>query len=488
MHQNLKSKKMVRLPFGEKCYECTQRPFHETSLGQLPAEIRNQIYQMVLTISSHEMENGVSVGISKQGTANQLHEGKVVPPSILSILQTCRQAYAETYHIFYANNTLHFNNAQDLLGFLVSIGPKRYNEISSLHLEGMMTRIPYQDLYPESSVSIDIDHEYLEDFLVVRVQDDAYKAAGLLNGTGNLRKLYLETDEDQIFEWRDFCHSLWGLDRRDEYFDSPYHWSILPGNMDFLGDLATLMERPIELCNESFRVTVDIWPSSEDQNQRGRVRYRNTDPQDLEAHTISNNIHTTLDRHCTKRDATCSRSRNDKPLDAKHALDHEYRPSSETESTSAIDPKQDLDSDISSTISGLHINRTSSNDSDEGDLNTEKESTVHAGEDATSNNANSNSINTIRKSRSNSNVEVADHINAPNKHRHSNRRHHRIQRLAESRTAIEQQEYVYDKIASGSNGYWDIPERSDDDEGSELNPDEEAAFTIDDDSIWWDSD
>ncbi|KAI9787033.1 MAG: hypothetical protein M1835_002879 [Candelina submexicana] len=113
----------------------------------LPGELRNQIYQFVLTddnpsVFDYELKyslkvwpNGkISPKHETQGKARHLNH-PTIPVTRLALLQTCRQIYGEAYHIYYATHTFEFRYQEDLRLFLKIIGRKRRREIVSLGLD-----------------------------------------------------------------------------------------------------------------------------------------------------------------------------------------------------------------------------------------------------------------------------------------------------------------------------------------------------------------
>lgn len=118
----------------------------------LPGEIRNLIYQLVLTdpipsVFNYEWKYGpkiwadgsVTENYEYQGPPRHLHRPSYAPLH-LAILQTCRQIYREAYHIYYACHTFEFRYTEDLRLFLKEIGRRRRRELTSLGID--MTDIP----------------------------------------------------------------------------------------------------------------------------------------------------------------------------------------------------------------------------------------------------------------------------------------------------------------------------------------------------------
>lgn len=118
-----------------------------SSLLALPGEIRNLIYETVLTdpvrsVFDYELKYGpkvwgdgsVSENYEIQGPPRHLHRPSSTPLR-LAILQTCRQIYREAYHIYYACHTFEFRYTEDLRLFLKEVGKRRRREITSLGID-----------------------------------------------------------------------------------------------------------------------------------------------------------------------------------------------------------------------------------------------------------------------------------------------------------------------------------------------------------------
>ena len=115
----------------------SQPQTHSALLG-LPPELRNRIYEHIFYIEPTSDENGYSyVPISR--------DEQVYPdsPSVLALLQTCRQVLSEAEGIFYAINQVGYHaiayyddpySDADPWTFLTFIGMKRTEATESLTL------------------------------------------------------------------------------------------------------------------------------------------------------------------------------------------------------------------------------------------------------------------------------------------------------------------------------------------------------------------
>lgn len=122
-------------------------PQDRSPLLALPGEIRNLIYETVLTdpvrsVFDYELKYGpkvwgdgsVSENYETQGPPRHLHRPSSAPLR-LAILQTCRQIYREAYQIYYACHTFEFRYTEDLRLFLKEVGKRRRREITSLGID-----------------------------------------------------------------------------------------------------------------------------------------------------------------------------------------------------------------------------------------------------------------------------------------------------------------------------------------------------------------
>ena len=286
IHQHHESKKWVRLPATERCLECfpLRKPFLETAFGKLPPEIRADIFKDVLTVGSiSPLKDGISVPMSKtkQDYSDRTSETKVsIGParsaSCFALLQTCRQIYHESSHLFYSINTIYLSDPQAMLSFLRHLGPARCDELRFLHLEDVLVPTPVfsqeyidqlrsQRVYPEGTLAMLATRR--ED----RIHPDVKKAVQLLNKRGNMRKIYLDMRPSQTVQYINLCTQIPGCQYHEIAFQSPTRWSMTPSNQSFfMAILADLGKEPSGdkpysaywLGNEKYRVEVEILRAS----------------------------------------------------------------------------------------------------------------------------------------------------------------------------------------------------------------------------------
>ena len=303
-HQHHISKSWIRLPAHERCLECypTPRPFLLTAFGKIPPEIRAIIFQDVLTVGSlTPLKDGISVSMAKPRNSPQPQSTAYPagPASCLAILQTCRQIYNETAHLFYTRNTLHLNKPQDLLSFLRQIGTEQCGELRSLHLEDMLVPTPiYSQGYLDFLRS---ELDYTDDRLarisslrIDKAHPDARIAVQLLNKRSNLRKIYLNLRPSEALQYIELCTRIIGFKHRQITFASPTHWSMMAPcprtrhwwrtflvntrkNPSQAGDYRAYWEG-----DEKYRVEVDILPTLPEKAAEGSACLRHNHSVDCE--------------------------------------------------------------------------------------------------------------------------------------------------------------------------------------------------------------
>ena len=97
--------------------------FNPTNHLPFPPEIRNRIYKLLLSIPSSIVPSSRLLYSPALGTPRCFD---------LSILLVSKQTYLESFHILYANNTLAFDDTDELLVFLQRIGYARRQQMTSV--------------------------------------------------------------------------------------------------------------------------------------------------------------------------------------------------------------------------------------------------------------------------------------------------------------------------------------------------------------------
>lgn len=263
-----------------------RRPFLETAFGKLPPEVREDIFKDVLTVGSlSPLKGAISVpmtrinhDISQRGSKPKLNIGPAGPASCLALLQTCHQIYHESSLLFYAINTFHLSNPQDMLSFLRHLGPLRCGQLRSLHLEDILVQAPvfgpeYLDQFRSQRL---FSEDILTSFSSLRrdvIHPDAMNAVQLLNKRGNLRKIYIDMRPPQALQYIKLCTEVPGFNNREIVFASPSRWTVMvPSTWKTQSWFFTFLADAVKksLCDttyyaywggdEKYRVEVDILP------------------------------------------------------------------------------------------------------------------------------------------------------------------------------------------------------------------------------------
>lgn len=97
-------------------------------LLSLPPEIRNAIYELVLTIDQDEFG---TVDIGKRPKAGN----NAVTYTAQALLQTCKEVYADTASVFYSVNIVSLPNLR-VKSFLDAMSPQRLSFITHFSAYG----------------------------------------------------------------------------------------------------------------------------------------------------------------------------------------------------------------------------------------------------------------------------------------------------------------------------------------------------------------
>lgn len=104
-------------------------------LGRLPAELRNRIYELVLTLPT-TIEIDPTIPNDKRSKASSLLRSR---PNVFALVKTCRQVHSESNLMIYANNTFDFSNVarpakslRRFVNFAYLIGSTKKAALSSI--------------------------------------------------------------------------------------------------------------------------------------------------------------------------------------------------------------------------------------------------------------------------------------------------------------------------------------------------------------------
>ncbi|KAL2057059.1 hypothetical protein ABVK25_002798 [Lepraria finkii] len=192
--------------------------------GRLPSEIRVMIYEHVLIVPPSQSPITIR-GPSEEKKADS-DKASTKPPSstshmsALALLQTCRLIHREAQDIYYARNAFHATSAKQLRRFLLGIGLARCEVLTTLHIEGLLTREPmfekdWLDQQRRETDMSDAEYQRLSNPITWRLGPDAQAASRLLRECKRLRKVHLlmghpkKSDYVEI-KYIDFVRSLAG--------------------------------------------------------------------------------------------------------------------------------------------------------------------------------------------------------------------------------------------------------------------------------------
>ena len=227
MHRHLSSDGWVRLLRTEKCHECYggRKPFLDTFIGTLPLEVREMIYEEVLTIEATAVKGGLSVMMTKTPMVPRRGRNRGRPsPSRLALLQTCRQIFVESFPFFYAKNTLRFQNPRLFYEFLERVGPTRLRRIKSLYLQNLVIEIPFYtkselDEYCTAAGHSERVRRIMENMRSHMIDPDMTHAARLMSSCTALRNIYLDIHPEGGFFYLLFFGSKCGYKDTGFRFD-----------------------------------------------------------------------------------------------------------------------------------------------------------------------------------------------------------------------------------------------------------------------------
>ena len=218
-----------------------KRPFSETSLGRLPGEIRDMIYEHLLVAPPSQPTRYLRVPDAavldpketeaRKSLAAPLQKSKPGNASYVAILASCRQIHREAYHVFYAKNAFHFTNAPILIAFLKGIGQIRRAELTSLHLEGLVvdqalwTR-EVLDIYCLDNNVDSVERRKLESERYLDIHPDISEVTEPLEDCQNLSRLIIEMRIWERFNYFFFLKTYLGRRRPVVYIVDNTHWVV----------------------------------------------------------------------------------------------------------------------------------------------------------------------------------------------------------------------------------------------------------------------
>ncbi len=214
------------------------RPFLDTGLGELPPEIREMIW--VLVLSPHEAP-AIDVGLHQSlGLANAMSDvtlSEASPPSICdqvscpALLRVCRMVYQEARDIYYAKTMFRFTDASSLTGFLAKIGIEQRSAITTLRLGGLTIKGPMvsqhflDERYPANVVGNRL-REDLAAMTITRKHPKAAEAAVYLRKCPHLKTIHLDMKVGEEHLYIVFLLDMCGFRRVVIDFPDTFHWNL----------------------------------------------------------------------------------------------------------------------------------------------------------------------------------------------------------------------------------------------------------------------
>ena len=124
----------------------TYAEMDDSPLGRLPAELRNQIYGLVMYESIP-----IHVGLKNAKRAKDalsVHRwGRKIMRGLALVL-TCRQIYQESSSLYFAINTFEFSNTAALRAFVKRFGEEKVHALRDLTIERFaVTTVPLQGAF-----------------------------------------------------------------------------------------------------------------------------------------------------------------------------------------------------------------------------------------------------------------------------------------------------------------------------------------------------
>lgn len=120
--------------------------FEQTRIGLLPGEVRELIYECVLIVPLSQLPiilrpptwRGVDLSEDPElcGESSEFRKPMV---TYAALTQVCRKIHQEANHIFFAKNSFRCKSILNLRRFLESIGSNHLNELTSLHMDSILS-------------------------------------------------------------------------------------------------------------------------------------------------------------------------------------------------------------------------------------------------------------------------------------------------------------------------------------------------------------
>lgn len=235
LHSTLSNYPALGQPNG---YERRPRPFLHTGLGRLPPEIREVIWEDVLSSQeAHVFDADMHQPLGLTDAMSTVALAEAPPPSMQNevscpaLLQVCRTVYQEAQHIYYADTMFKFTDPSSLTGFLVKIGMQNRLTITVLRLGGLTSREP---TFSEAALD---EHcregnfgagrrEIFAAMTSNREHPKAKEAIPYLKECKHLRTIHLDLKVGEEIYYIIFLFHMYGFGKVVVDFVDTFHWTV----------------------------------------------------------------------------------------------------------------------------------------------------------------------------------------------------------------------------------------------------------------------
>ena len=228
------SVRIVTLP-----YNTVLKPFHQTRLGRLPPELREQIFLELLATPSPYAGHDFAINSSRSKTSPRASQKFVhIKESWYHVTRTCRQIYLEAHPLFFASKAYFLASAEDTRLFLPGFPSPphfRFDTITTLCLKDLVERSARYSKEAIDEIISDptnffgriYTRQELEAQTRNRIEASVFMP---LRRIKNLKTVGLCFAVGEEMEYIDFLFGLTGLTTGLVEFPDAQHWMIRPQN------------------------------------------------------------------------------------------------------------------------------------------------------------------------------------------------------------------------------------------------------------------
>ena len=217
-------------------YNTVLKPFHQTRLGRLPPELREQIFLELLATPPPYAGHDFAINSSRSKTSPRASQKFVhIKESWYHVTRTCRQIYLEAHPLFFASKAYYLASAEDTRLFLKAPWPPifRLDTITTLCLKDLVeTSARYSKekideilSNPTGSFAGAYTREELEAQTDHQVKADVFIS---LSDLKNLKTVGLCLAVGEEMEHVDFLFGLTEMRKGLVEFLDQHHWLIRP--------------------------------------------------------------------------------------------------------------------------------------------------------------------------------------------------------------------------------------------------------------------